>query len=263
MRRPPLKTPAFVLHFLNYGESDRIVTFFTRDFGKIKGIAKGARRSKKRFSNAIEPFAYSLLFFSRRDEDSLAIIENSDVIGHYPAIRADLERTMTATYMIELVDRFTVEGKRSPAIFTLLEDFLDLLESGKGTDETARFFELRLVGLSGYEPVLDQCIICGTPLDEMGVILFDAGRGGIRCGNCDRNEEGCITVSPGTVKTLLMGMRAEPGRIGRLALSENALRESSQVLRYFIRHLLGREPRSLQVLDEVRRITGRSGTPRV
>ncbi|MBW2672896.1 MAG: DNA repair protein RecO, partial [Deltaproteobacteria bacterium] len=61
MRRPPHKTPAFVLHFLNYGEADRIVTLFTREFGKLKGIAKGARRSKKRFANAIEPFSHSML----------------------------------------------------------------------------------------------------------------------------------------------------------------------------------------------------------
>lgn len=256
MRRPPFKTPAFVLHFLNYGESDRIVTFFTRDFGKVKGIAKGARRSKKRFSNAIEPFAYSMLFFSRRDENSLAIIENSDVMGHYPAIRADLERTMTATYMIELVDRFTVEGKRTPGIFTLLEDFLELLEEGNGVEETTRFFELRLLTLSGYEPTLERCIVCGTPLDETGSILFDAVRGGIRCSRCDRgNDQNGIPVSPGTIKTLMMGRRMEPDRIGRLVLSENALGESSRLLRHFIRHILGREPKSLQVLDEIRKMT--------
>lgn len=256
MRRPPLKTPAFVLHFLNYGESDRIVTFFTRDFGKVKGIAKGARRSKKRFSNAIEPFAYSLLFFSRRDEDSLAIIENSDVIGHYPAIRADLERTMTATYMIELVDRFTVEGKRSPAIFTLLEDFLELLEEGNGVEETIRFFELRLLTLSGYEPMLERCIVCGTSLGETGTLLFDAVRGGICCSRCDQgNDRSGIPVSPGTVKTLVMGRRMAPDRIRRLVLSDNALRESSRLLRHFIRHILGREPRSLQVLDEIKKMT--------
>jgi len=255
MRRPPLKTPAFVVHFLNYGESDRIVTFFTRDFGKIKGIAKGARRSRKRFSNAIEPFSHSLLLFSRRDENTLAVIENCDVINHYPAIRSDLGRTMTASYLVELVDRFTAEGKRSLGTFQLLEDFLGLLEGGNGPEETARFFELRLLRLSGYEPVLERCVACDRPLDESGGVLFDAARGGVRCPRCDRNDQGGIPVSTGTIKTLLMGGQMEPALIGRLVLSENALRESSQILRHFIRHILGREPRSLQVLDEIKKMT--------
>lgn len=251
MRRPPLKTPAFVLHFLNYGEADRIVTLFTRDFGKIKGIAKGARRSRKRFANAIEPFSHVTLLFSRRDEASLAVIEGCDVINHYPAIRADLGRTMTASYLIELADRFTAEGKRSAGTFRLLEGFLGLLEGGNGLQETARFFELRLLRLSGYEPVLERCVLCGTPLDEIDGASFDAARGGIRCSRCGRGDQGCIPVSTGTVKTLLMGKEIETDRIGRLILSENALRESSQLFRHFIRYILGREPRSLRVLDEI------------
>jgi len=255
MRRSSLKTPAFVLHFLNYGESDRIVTFFTRDFGKIKGIAKGARRSRKRFSHAIEPFSHSMLLFSRKDENSLAVIENCDVANHYPAIRADLGRTMTASYLVELVDRFTEEGKQSTALFQLLEDFLGLLEEGNGPEETTRFFELRLLRLSGYEPVLERCVICNRPLDETGSVLFDAARGGIRCPLCDRGDQGCIPVSQGTIKTLLMGKTIDPARVRRLVLSENALRESSQVLRHFIRHILGREPKSLQVLDEIKKLT--------
>jgi len=174
MRSPSLKTQAFVLRFLNYGESDRIVTFFTREFGKLRGIAKGARRSRKRFSNAIEPFSHSLLLFSKRGEGALAIIENCDVINHYPEIRADLERTMTAAYMIDLVDQFTVEGKKSAGTFQLLSDFLMLLEKRSNLNETTRFFELRLLKLSGYDPVLERCVICNESLAEINVAFFDA-----------------------------------------------------------------------------------------
>ncbi len=251
MKRPSYKTQAFVLRFLNYGESDRIVTFFTREFGKVRGIAKGARRSKKRFSNAIEPFSHSTLLFSRRGEDSLSIIENCDVINHYPQIRANLRRTMTASYMIDLVDQFTEEGKKSAGIFQLLGDFLGLLETGNGLEETTRFFELRLLRLSGYEPVLGKCVICNTPLDKINAAFFDATRGGIRCSLCGRGDQECIPVSAGTLKTLLLGKQTETDRIHRLVLSENALKESRVIFRHFIRHILGKEPKSLQVLDEI------------
>ncbi|MBN2539531.1 MAG: DNA repair protein RecO [Deltaproteobacteria bacterium] len=251
MKRPSYKTQAFVLRFLNYGESDRIVTFFTREFGKLRGIAKGARRSRKRFPNAIEPFSHSILLFSRRGEDSLSIIENCDVIEHYPGIRANLRRTMTASYMIDLVDLFTEEGKKSAGIFQLLSSFLGLLETGNGLEETTRFFELRLLTLSGYEPSLERCIICNASLDEINAAFFDATRGGIRCSLCGRGDHDCVPVSAGTLKTLLMGKKIETDRIPRLILSENAMRESSRILRSFIRHTLGKEPKSLQVLDEI------------
>ena len=254
MKRPSFKTQAFVLRFLNYGESDRIITFFTREFGKLSGIAKGARRSRKRFSNAIEPFSHSTLLFSRRGEGGLAIIENCDVINHYPGIRSDLEKTMTASYMIDLVDQFTAEGKKSAGIFQLLSSFLGLLETGNSVEETARFFELRLLRLSGYEPVLERCVVCNTPLNEISTAFFDTTKGGIKCLPCGRGGQDCIPVSPGTLKMLLMGKQTETDRIHRLVLSENALRESRNIFRPFIRHILGKEPKSLQVLDEIRKM---------
>ncbi len=254
MKTPSFKTQAFVLRFINYGESDRIVTFFTSEFGKLRGIAKGARRSRKRFSNAIEPFSHSSLLFSRKRESGLALIENCDIINHYPAIRTDLRKTMAASYLIDLTDHFTIESKKSSGIFQLLDDFLALLERGNGPEETVRFFELRLLMLSGYEPTLEKCFICNRSLDEIPAAFFDAKRGGIRCSLCGRDNQGGIPVSTGTLKTLLMGKQIETNRIHRLVLSGNALRESREILRHFIHHILGKEPKSLQVLDEIGRI---------
>src|SRR5512139_777880 len=94
------QTEAIVLRLLDYGESDRIVTFCTADFGKIRGIAKGARRSRKRFANALEPFSFSRIRFSRRRPENLALIEDCDGLCHFPSIRNDLEKTLAASYMI-------------------------------------------------------------------------------------------------------------------------------------------------------------------
>jgi DNA repair protein RecO (recombination protein O) len=81
-KRSTHKASAFVLRTLDYGESDRIVTFYTDEFGKLKGIAKGARRSRKRFANAIEMFSCSTIVFSRKNNQGLALIENCDVSNH-------------------------------------------------------------------------------------------------------------------------------------------------------------------------------------
>ncbi len=246
------RTEAIVLRLLDYGESDRIVTFYTAGFGKLRGIAKGARRSRKRFANALEPFSCSQILFSSRGLDSLALIEGSDVICHFPAIRADLEKTLSASYLIDLTDRFTMEDKKNEAIFLLLRAFLNMIETDPITEAVLRFFEIRLLKLSGYDPLLDHCMICKTPLEKERTYRFKAADGGLTCTDCRPDGPDAIPVSLGTIRTLLMGREMEIDRLGQLLLSDRSADESRQLLAHFIRHILGREPKSVHVLNEIR-----------
>lgn len=248
------KTRAIILRSIDYGESDRIVTFFTDEFGKVKGIAKGARRSKKRFANALENFSQTLIVFSRRSPEGLALIEACDVGNHHPGIRTDLEKMLTAAYLAEVIDQFTLEGKKNEKLFRLLEDFLDLLEAGPLWEGVVRIFELRLLRILGYEPALDRCVGCKTPVGEMKQIFFDPRDGGLRCGDCAPRVREVYPLSAGTVKTLLLGRDTETGRLSRIVFSAQAHEESRQALTSFIRHLLGRELKSLNVLNEIKRM---------
>jgi DNA repair protein RecO (recombination protein O) len=241
------RTEAIVLRLLDYGESDRIVTFYTAGFGKLRGIAKGARRSRKRFANALEPFSCSQILFSSRGLDSLALIEGSDVICHFPAIRGDLEKAL-----IDLTDRFTIEDKKNETIFLLLHAFLKLIETGPMTDAILRFFEIRLLKLSGYDPLLDHCMICKMPLEKERTYRFRAADGGLTCTDCRPDGPDAIPVSLGTIRTLLMGREMEIDRLGQLVLSDRSADESRQLLAHFIRHILGRELKSVHVLNEIR-----------
>lgn len=253
-RRPAQKTAALVVHLLDYGESDRIITFYTERFGKLKGIAKGARRSQKRFANALELFTSLNILFSRKSREGLALIEGCDVITHFPAMRESLEKSMAALYLIELVDHFTVEGKRNSSLFYLINDMLGILERGSSIEETLRIFELRLLKLSGYDPFLEKCGLCMTPLDNMTAPSFNAATGGIRCRRCCGEEEHAVPVSVGTLKTLLLAKTIETDRMARLTFSERTRRESAVMLGTFIRHILGKELKSLRVLNQLRRL---------
>jgi len=250
------RTEAIVLRLLDYGESDRIVTFYTAGFGKLRGIAKGARRSRKRFANALEPFSCSQILFSRQGLDSLALIEGSDVICHFPAIRADLEKTLSASYLIDLTDRFTMEDKKNEMLFALLHAFLKMIETGPVTEAILRFFEIRILKLSGYDPVLDHCLICKTPLEKERTYRFKAADGGLTCMECRPDSPDAIPVSLGTIRTLLLGREMEIDRLGRLVLTDQSADESRQLLAHFIRHILGRELKSVHVLNEIRSMGG-------
>jgi DNA repair protein RecO (recombination protein O) len=248
------KSNAILIRSLDYGESDRIVTFFTDEFGKIKGIAKGARRSKKRFVNAFENGSRSRIIFSRKSSEGLALIEACDVDHHYPRIRMDLEKTLTAAYFTELVDQFTLEGKRNEGLFSLLADTLNLLETGGVSEGIVRIFELRFLKLMGYEPVLEHCVKCKVPLEQMTRIFFDPSAGGIRCMSCNSHIRETYPMAVGTVKLLLLGKGVDIERISRLTFSMRDREESRKALASFIRHLLGKELKSLNVLNEIKQI---------
>lgn len=252
--RNQYRTEAIVLRLLDYGESDRIVTFCTSEFGKLRGIAKGARRSRKRFANALEPFSSSHILFSRRGPDSLALIESSDVICHFPAIRADLEKTLSASYLIDLTDQFTLEDKKNEKLFQLLIGFLHLLETVPARESLLRFFEIRLLKLSGYDPLLDHCLICKAPLDKERAYRFKAADGGLTCLACRPEGPDSVPVSLGTIRTLLLGRDLAIDRLGQLMLSDRSAAESRLLLSGFIRHILGKEPKSVHILNEIRRM---------
>jgi len=251
--RETLRTAGFVLKNLSYGESDLIVTFYSREFGKIKGIAKGAKRSKKRFANVFEPFSLSNIIFSQKNRDTLALIESCDIIDHYATIRQDLEKTLTASYFIDLTDHFSPEGKHNENLFLLLADYLSWLGRENVSDAAIRFFEMRLLKIAGFEPALTACVRCNTPVTNGASYYFYPKEGGIFCAACARPERYDQSVSAGTVRTLLLGKDMDMEKIKMVCLSESLAVESRNILCGFISYVLGKEVKSFKVMEQVRR----------
>ena len=248
------KTTGFVLRSLSYSESDLIVTFFSSEYGKLKGIAKGAKRSKKRFANVFEPFSLTNIIFTRKKRDMLALIESCDIIDHYHNIRQDMEKTLIASYFIDLTDHFSPEGKKNENVFQLLQDFLTMLGREKSSDAIVRFFEMRLLKLTGFEPALEHCITCKTPIINGNSYYFHAGEGGIKCSVCAKPQRYEQPISAGTVRALLLGKDMDIDKIKLFALTDSLAMESRSILIDFIAHVLGHEVKSLKVMDQVRKL---------
>lgn len=251
--RESQKTAGFVLKTISYGESDLIVTFYSNDFGKIKGIAKGAKRSRKRFANVFEPFSLTNIIFTRKSRSTLIFINSCDVIEHYRLIREDLEKTLIASYFIDLADQFSPEGKINENIFSLLSDFLHLLNADKASDALVRFFELRFLALSGFEPTLDHCVSCKIPLINGNNYFFYPASGGIQCGNCSRLEKNNQIISTGTARSLLLGRNMDTEKIRQFSMSKEMAAEARNILCGFISHILGHEVKSRKVMEQVSR----------
>jgi DNA repair protein RecO (recombination protein O) len=179
---------AIVLRTRSFGESDKIVSFLTRDFGKISGIAKGALKSKRRFVASLEPFTHVRLAFRTRRHQELCFIESADIVRAARRLAFDLDRYAYSTYVVELVDSMIEGQEAEAAIFELVERMLERVDSDLDPPvaEWLRAFEVKLLTLTGFEPRIDRCARCQRPSANGGEgnVHFNPRTGTLLCHAC-------------------------------------------------------------------------------
>ncbi len=251
---PVYKTNAIVIRSLNYGESDKIITFFTKDFGKLKGIAKGARRSRKRFQNALGLFSHLRLIFFDREGMSLVRADGCDILHSFPKIREDLKKIVYGNYYLELVNEMAGEREENSEAFELLLSSLLNLENLELQEEQLRIFEIRMLSLFGYRPNLRRCNLCKREWDDLEqpiAVFFSMERGALVCKTCSKMQNHLIPISLGTAKLLEKISQVELSMIPRLRFTFQALAESRELLPKFISYQLGKELKSLRALNSI------------
>lgn len=248
---PQYKTPAVVLHSLDFAEWDKLVTFFTRDFGKLKGIAKGAKRSRKRFGSGLEPLTYIALSFFEKESSSLVRLDHCEIIESYPGIHDDVMRVGYASYLGELINEMAPEREANKKLFKLFITFLRLLNKPFFREEFIRIFELRLLGLSGYQPELRKCVICRREVNGKKEHRFSLNRGGLICSDCFKGSREYPSLSGGTIKMLQRAQTIELEKVSRLFFSPQAREESRRMLARFIEYHLEKPLKSLQFLEHL------------
>jgi DNA repair protein RecO (recombination protein O) len=253
---PQTRTPAILLRRVEYGDYDLILTFLTRDFGKMSAIAKSARKSAKRFAGRLELFAVLRIFCNAGNRGGLPILQEAELVNLHPAIRTDIIKTAHASYWAELIDRWTEEAQQQVDLFHLLLHVYGQLNSGiASAAETGIIFQIRLLALTGHQPDLQRCGICRRSLDQSAdsEFLVDLPKGGLICRRCAPNMAGGrILLTRGTIKQLLWLAKVQLNKTGRIRFTGQALSESQRFLEAFLPYHLGQEPRSLKILRQIR-----------
>ena len=248
---PLFKTDALVIRSLNYGESDKIVTLFTKDFGKIKGIAKGARRSKKRFQNALGLFSHLHLLFFEREGMGLARIEGCDILHTFPKIRESLKKIYYGNYYLELVNEMAGERETHREAFELLLCLLSNLETMEPQEEQLRMYEVRMLSLFGYRPSMKRCDLCKRGWDDLKEaprVFFSLEKGALVCEECSKAWNNLVPLSLGTARLIEGISQMKLEKIHRLKFTSQAISESRELLPRFITYQLGKELRSLKAM---------------
>ena len=248
-RERTFRSEAIVLRRTDFGEADRLLTLYSRDFGKMKAIAKGARKPQSRKTGHVELFMRSnFLFASGRD---LAILTQAEMVEPYTALRDDLIRTTYAAYVVELLDRFTVEEDKHVGIYQLLADALGRLTTHEDVLLVARYYELRLLGLAGFRPQLFHCVACGKPIEEQDQ-FFSAELGGVLCPDCQAKDRRAMAITAVSLKVLRYLQTRPWNTVHALRLKRNVHTELENVMQFYITYVLERNLKSVEFLHRLR-----------
>ena len=247
-------SPAIVLRSWAYGESDKIVSFLTRDFGKIRGIAKGAKRSRKRFLNVLEPFTLVQLRFHQRSNSPLAFVHACDWVYLFREITRTLDKIAHASYLVEITDELTRDGDDSLSLFHHLRDGLRFLERNEASTEYLTAFELTLLRLAGYQPSLEHCQRCGAGTASVhgnggGRWGFSPQDGGVLCRDCCGFRREAVPLSPEALDILTHFQRQGWVDGETRAFSRPALREARAVIPLFIQYQISKKLKSAAFLE--------------
>ncbi|OQZ02362.1 MAG: DNA repair protein RecO [Candidatus Brocadia sp. UTAMX2] len=235
-------TAAIALGRSDYSDSSQIVTFYTRDYGKIRVLAKGFKRSSgKHSSRAIDLLSHYHIIFIKKELTSLHTLTEAVLQNNYPTLRSELDKYYRALYAAELMNEFTVENDPSEQLFDILTDTLAGISTDRDATVRSLVFEIKLLKILGYLPEWECCVQCKNRIQQVSGVRFCAKEGGGVCSKCQTKFTHGIPVTPGAM--VIAGRLAEMNVRGldRVRLQLSICVEIEKMLRYYIASLLNKE----------------------
>ena len=232
------RVEAVVLRHMDFGEADRLLVLYTRERGKMRSIAKGVRRMKSRKAGHLEPFTRVTLQLAQGRD--LSIVTQAETVAAYTTLRTELDLMAQATYVVELLDRFTLEEDGAdPALYRLVTGTLDLIDLRENIWLVLRYFEMRLLDSLGFRPRLFHCANCEKeiiPEDQ----YFSAASGGVLCPACGRGLPGCWDVPEEVLKYMRHFQRSSLVEAKKARPSPAVQIEMESLMQRYLTYLLER-----------------------
>ncbi len=238
-------TPAFVLRSFDFRETSKIVTFFTRDFGKIKGILKGIRKDPKKFGSTLSPLSLNHIVFYTKRNTEIYLVGQCDLIDNFGLWNPDLKSFGYASHICELVDVLMPLEDAHIKVFELISDFLNTLKTS--THDSRLIFQIKILALSGFKPHFDSCLNCEEKITHQA--YFSKARGGLLCSRCVASDKSSESVLKGTIATILYIEKSDWKSALRLSMQADIRRQLEGILSSFIHFHVGRTLRSDKAVD--------------
>ena len=248
------KTDAFVVKSMRYRDTSKIVTFYSQRFGKIKGIAKGARETKSKFGSSLDPMTLASLVLYKKENRDLQFISECDTIRPYKLIHSELERMEAALSVLDLVNRVTHDEEKNSALYSLLGETFENIENAVGNyGNFYQAFVLRMASLFGFAPMLMVCPECKKVVEESDSTrsyMFEIGKGAVYCDNCAMNlgksvlpGQSRIRISARTVGIMREFLQGKLEHLAEVEFNKVVGNELDETLRLYLQyHFEGLKP---------------------
>jgi DNA repair protein RecO (recombination protein O) len=236
-RERSFRVEAVVLSHWDYGEADRMIGLFTREMGKITVLAKGARKARSRKAGHLEPFTRVSLQLAHGQ--NLHLITQAETVEAYLPLREDLLALGQAAYVVELIQRLASEGEENQALYRLLTATLKRLTEAHDPRLVLRFYEIRLLDLSGFRPKLFLCANCQKQIQAEDQ-FFSAEMGGVLCPECGSGRSGVRPISMTALKYLRHLQRSNFSDACKASPSPVVYDEMENIMQYYLTYILER-----------------------
>jgi DNA repair protein RecO (recombination protein O) len=245
---PSEKATAIVIRTVEFSETSLVVTLFTREFGKIGALAKGARRLKSPFESALDLLAVCRIVFLHKSSDALDLLTEAKLQRRFRPAGRDLSGLYAGYYVAELLGELTDEDDPHPELFDLADETLAALSAGQRVVQHLVRFELGALRLLGHMPSLRACVECGSPVALAGRIAFGQLDGGVLCPTCREGRKQVVMVSAGALQVMSQLADTDSNAWRRLEIGARNLGEVRGLLNHYFAHLLGKKPRMYEYL---------------
>lgn len=242
------KASAIVLKTQPFRSSSLIVTFFTKEHGKVRALAKGVRLERETRGALYELFSYLDIVYYEKSRSDLHLLSEAAILDSYDAIRTELERITYASYFAELVDTLTEIHDPNENIFNLLDFSFRYLPSLPGR-RLLRLFEVKLLNEIGWLPYLEGCLSCQQPVPEQG--FFSARQGALLCGNCREKHPDALPIGREPLAVMRYYIQNDLEFSIKKPLSEQAEKDLEQIMNRFFLERLTRPFKSRIFLEKI------------
>jgi DNA repair protein RecO (recombination protein O) len=243
------KSEGLILRVTDFSETSRIVVVFTREFGKISGLAKGGRKLKGPFESALDLLSTCQIVFLRKNTSGLDLLTEAKLVTRFHPQERDLVSLYAGYYLAELLLGLTEDYDPHLTLYVAAQESLEMFRTSETTMLGVLRFELVLLREIGQLPDFENCAACGTELTEGRTFGFWVSEGGLICPECQREEYTQISIHAGTAAALRLLAGESEHAWKRLNFGPRQLKEIKQVTTAAISHVLGRRPKMLKYLD--------------
>lgn len=240
------KLEGIVIRTNDYGETNKVITLFTRESGKIGAMARGAKKPKSRLSAVTQLFTHGQ--FLVQQGSGLGTVQQGEILSSYRSLREDIVKTAHAAYIVELTDKLTEDKQSNPYLYELLNQTLNYMNEGIDIDVLTFLYEMKMLIVGGIQPQVNGCVSCGA---VEGSFRFSIREGGFLCSHCMHRDPTAIPMSTATARLLKLFYHFDLNRLGKISVKAETKQELKLILTEYYREYSGLYLKSKRFLEQL------------